>query len=99
MPLKLIYGGSGNPVDLTDCTEIVVNLLNADGSIAQLKLSLGGVSIVDPPILGQFTANLTSQVSALLNVGELQSVDVTLTISGSAMTVRFYNALSVFEVD
>lgn len=99
MPLKLVYAQSGNPVDLTSCTEIVVNLANTDGTIEQLKLSLDEVAIVSPPVLGQFTANITSDISALLNAGELQSVDVTFTIGSAPQTIRFFNALSVFEVD
>jgi hypothetical protein len=37
-------------------------------------------------------------ISALLNLGELQNFDVTFTISGQVFTVRYFQALSVFEV-
>jgi len=96
MPLRIAYA-SGLPVDLTDCTEIVVNLINADGSTTQLKKSLGQVAIVDPPTNGQFTVDIDATSSAKLQIGELQNVDVTFTIDADPVTVRFYGALSVFE--
>lgn len=98
MPLRVAYQ-SGLPFDLTSCTEIVVNLPNADGTFTQLKLSLAQVAIVSPANLGQITAAISSVDSAKLNIGELQNVDVTFTISGNPITVRFYGALSVFELD
>lgn len=98
MPLKVAYQESGDPVDLTSCTELVVNLLNQDGSFATFKLSLSQVTIVGSPLLGKFSILITSMISALLNVGELQNVDVTFTISGQVFTVRYFQALSVFEV-
>lgn len=90
--------GSQLPLDLTYCTEIVVNLPNADGTTVQLKLSLGQVLIGLVPQLGQFQVPLSSDVSMLLNTGELQSFDVTFTIATNVNTVRFFQALSVFEV-
>ncbi len=99
MPLRLAYVGTGLPFDLTSCTEIVVNLPIAGGGVTQLKLSLSQVAIVAPANLGQFTCLITAVVSALLNVGELQDVDVTFTVSAAPFTVRFYQALSVFELD
>jgi hypothetical protein len=98
IPLRIAYT-TGLPVDLTDCTEIVIDLPGANGVDVQLKLSLSQVTIVSPPLLGQFTALITSISSALLNVGEDQDVDVTFTIDGAPMTVRFYGALSVFELE
>lgn len=97
LPLRIAYS-TGLPVDLTSCTEIVVNLPNADGTFTQLKLSLSQVAITSPALLGQFTTPISAVKSALLNIGELQNVDVTFTISGSPFTVRFYQALSVFEL-
>jgi hypothetical protein len=96
IPLRIAYN-TGLPVDLSSCTEIVVNLPKADGSFLQLKLSLAQVSIVSPAILGQFTAIVTTVQSATLNIGEAQDIDVTFTISGSPLTVRFYGAISVYE--
>jgi hypothetical protein len=96
-----VVGGSGcasDPIDLTDCTEIVVNIPNADGTFLQLKLSLSQVVITSPPVLGKFTVAITSDQSALFNTGEFQNIDVTLTISGQVFTVPFIQALSVFEV-
>jgi hypothetical protein len=87
-----------NPVDLTNCSQIVVNLLNADGSVTQLELSASQVSITSPPSIGNFSVPISSAVSALLNVGELQDVDVTFTISGQIFTVPFVQALSVLQV-
>lgn len=95
-PMRIAYA-SGLPVDLTGCSEIVVNLINADGSTTQLKLSLSQVTITSPATSGQFSANINSVNSAKLQIGELQNVDVTFTIGGAPFTVRFYGALSVFE--
>lgn len=96
LPLRLAYA-SGLPVDLTSCTEIVVNLPNADGSFSQLKLSESQVAITSPAVLGQFASTITTQLSTPLQIGELQNIDVTFTISGSPFTIRFYEALSVYE--
>ncbi len=90
--------GVGDPLDLSSCTEIVVNLPNADGTITQRKLSLSQVTIISPALLGKFSLVISSDISALLNVGEFQNVDVTFTISGQVFTVPFVQALSVYEV-
>lgn len=98
--LKIVQGSSfGNPVDLTSCTEIDIALPNADGSFTNLLLSLSQVVITTPAVLGQFTALITGVNSVKLNIGELQNIDVTFTISGGVFTVRFYQALSVFQLD
>lgn len=88
----------GDPLDLTYCTEIDVQLANQDGTITHLLLSTGGVVITPPAVLGKFTAAISSEVSALLNVGALQSFDVTFTILGTVFTVRYFQGLSVFQV-
>ena len=99
LPLKALYQTTLGPLDLTDCSEIVVNLPNADGTFLQLKLSLDQVTITSPSVLGQFVANFTSIQSALFMVGTYQNIDVTFTISGAPQTVRFMNCFSVFQVD
>lgn len=101
MYLKAVYAvcsGVGDPLDLTSCSEIVVNLPNADGTSTQLKLSEDEVAIISPATIGKFSVLISGAVSALLNVGELQNVDVTFTISGQVFTVAFLQALSVYEV-
>ena len=97
MTMRAIYQPSGLPLDLTSCTEISVALPNADGTFTNLLLSLDQVSIVSPANLGTITVAITHTVSALLNVGVLQNVDVTFTIGGLITVVRFFQALSVFE--
>lgn len=98
--LKAVNAGCNtDPLDLTDCTEIVINLPNADGTVTQLKLSESEVAITSPSVLGKFSAPITSEVSGALNVGEFQNIDVTFTISGQIFTVPFLQALSVFEVN
>lgn len=98
MPLKVVQGScTGGPLDLTTCTEINVALPNADGTFSHRLLTLGQVAIVSPALLGKFTCAIPSIVSALLQPGEAQSIDVTFTISARPFTVRFYQALSVFE--
>ena len=91
-------GNLGDPLDLTDCTEIVINLANADGSITQLKLTDGQVTITDPAVLGKFSAPISASVSGALNVGEFQTFDVTFQIGTEIFTVPYLQALSVFEV-
>lgn len=88
----------GDPVDLTACTEIDVALPKADGTLLHFLLSTNGVSISSPKNLGKFSAPISSENSALLNIGEFQDIDVTFTIAGEVFTVRFARALSVFEV-
>jgi hypothetical protein len=97
MFMKILYGPSLGPVDLSSCTEIKVALPNADGTFTNLLLSLAQVVIASPAVLGKFSALIPSAKSALLNPGVLQDVDVTFTISGSNRTVRFLQALSVLE--
>jgi hypothetical protein len=97
MPLKAVYSESGDPLDLTSCTEIVVSLPNEDGTLSTFKLSLSTVTITSPATIGKFSILVTTVISNLLNLGELQNFDVTFTISGQIFTVRYLNALSVLE--
>ena len=97
MSLKAVYAESGDPLDLTSCTEIVVSLPNQDGTFSTFKLSLSTVTITSPAVLGKFTILVTTLISNLLNVGVLQSFDVAFTISGQTFTVKYFQALSVFE--
>ncbi len=90
-------GCNTDPLDLTSCTEIDVSLPDADGTFKHLKLSLAEVVITSPAILGKFNAPISSLVSALLNPGELQNIDVIFTIAGKPFTVRYFQALSVFD--
>lgn len=99
MELKAIQdSATGDPLDLTDVDEIVINLLKADGTILQLKLSDDEVVVADPPVLGKFSAAISAEDSALLNVGELQTFDVTFTFGEDIFTIPYLAALSVFEV-
>lgn len=86
------------PLDLTNCTEIDVAIPNQDGTIAHFLLTTGGVVITQPPVLGKLGVIISSVASALFQVGEFQTFDVTFTISSVIFTVRFSQALSVFEV-
>ncbi len=97
MNLKALYAVSEDPLDLTDCTEIDIALPKSDGSVLHLLLSEDAVDIVSPPVLGKFTAAIDAEDSVLLNAGELQNFDVTFTIGAQVFTVRYVNALSVFE--
>lgn len=97
MSMRAAYKNTGLPLDLTSCTEIEVQLPNADGSFTNLLLSLTQVSIISPPVLGQISVPIPKAKAALLNVAVLQNVDVVFTISGLNTTVRFMQALSVFE--
>lgn len=90
-------GCNSDPLDLTSCTEIDIALPNSDGTFSHRKLSLSQVVITSPAILGKFSAAIPGSVSAVLNIGEFQNVDVTFTIASNVFTVRFYQALSVFE--
>ncbi len=102
MQLKAIYSVTEDPVDLTNCTQIVIKLPNADGTFLELELDnddpeLEVVEITSPPVLGKFTAPITAAQSALLNPGELQNFFVTFTIASEVFTVNYAQSLSVFE--
>ena len=97
MSMRAAFAQTGLPLDLTSCTEIAVALPNADGTVTNLLLSLSEVAITSPALAGAFTVPITATVSALLNVGLLQNIDVAFTISGLITIVRFFQALSVFE--
>ncbi len=89
----------GDPLSLDAVEEIDIALPNADGTFAHLLLTEGDIIVTDPAILGKFSAAIASDVSALLQPGELQSFDVTFTFAGKPFTVRYFNCLSVFEND
>lgn len=98
MNLKLVQAGvGGSPVDLTTCTEIDIALPKEGGGFTHLKLSDDEVEIVGSPLLGKFSAAISSEVSATLKVGQLQNLDVTFTIGADALTIRFAAALSVYN--
>ena len=98
MYLKAVNSGcNSDPLDLTSCTEIDIILPNADGTFTHRLLSLAQVAITSPAILGKFSAEIGSLISALLNVGEYQNFDVVFTIAGKVFAVRYYQGLSVFE--
>lgn len=96
MSLRAAYS-SGLPLDLTSCTEISVPLPNADGTTSIRLLSLSQVVISSPAISGMFTVPIPSAVSALLNIGERQTIDVSFTISGLITIVRYFRALTVVQ--
>jgi hypothetical protein len=97
MAAKVVSQGcNSDPIDLTTCTAIDVALPKADGTFAHLTLDAGDVAIISA-VLGKFNVTIGSVVSALLNPGEYQNFDVTFTISDKKITVRFNQALSVFE--
>lgn len=89
-------GCSSDPLDLSECTEIAIVLVNSDGTVTTLLLSDDEVTISNPSVLGKFFAHISEEVSALLNVGEFQNVDITFTIAGEVFTVPFIQALSVY---
>lgn len=98
--LKLVQDEccGGGPVDLTHCTALDLALPKQDGTLLHLLLSDEEVVITSPAVLGKFSAPISEEDSALLNVGEYQNVLATFTIAGEVSTVRFDRALSVFEV-
>jgi hypothetical protein len=96
MNMKCLYADTSNPLDLTSCTAITVALPNADGTFANLTLTTG-VAIGSTPVLGNFAVTITAAVSALLNVGALQNINVTFVIGGLTTIVQFYQALTVIE--
>lgn len=98
MFLKTLQGSNFDPLDLTNCTEIDVRLPNADGTFTHFLLSLGDVAITDPSVLGKFSVPIDEDTSALLNVGQFQSFDVTFTISSEKFTVAYNRGISVYEV-
>lgn len=99
MSLKAVYSDSGDPLDLTSCTEIDIALPKADGTFLHLLKSTNTVVIVSPAVLGKFTAAIAALASATLLPGELQNFIVTFTIGSTIFTVPYVGALSVFEND
>jgi hypothetical protein len=97
MSLKAVYADSGDPLDLTDCTEIDIALPKADGTFLHLTLGDDEVTVVTPKVLGKFTAAIAAVDSATLLPGELQNFVVTFTIGSTIFTVPYVGALSVFE--
>ncbi len=87
----------GGPLDLTGCTEIDVALPNADGTFTHYLLSEGQIALTLPENLGKFSVPIPADNSALLNVGEYQSFTATFTIASEIFSVRFFEALSVFQ--
>lgn len=97
MYLKAVNADSGDPLDLSNVSEIDIPLVNADGTIAHLLYTDDAVVIGQPPVLGKFSAPISEEASVLLQTGTFQSIDVTFTISGEKFTVPFPRALSVYE--
>lgn len=97
MNLKALFAGSLDPLDLTSCTEIDVALPIAGGGFSHLLLSDDKVEIPSPASLGKFNVTIDAETSVLLKIGELQSFEATFTIDGEITTVKFINALSVFQ--
>jgi hypothetical protein len=85
------------PLDLTECTAITVNLPNADGTFTELTLAGDQLSIISPANYGQISVPILAAVSAILNVGPRQNVDVDYTIGGLITTVRYVGALTVLQ--
>jgi len=84
----------GGPIDLTYMESISIYLPKSDGT----QLELSG-SIIAPAVLGQFSADISEEDSALLNVGQAQDFSVSFTSSSSKFTVKYPGALSVSEID
>jgi hypothetical protein len=99
LSLKAIYQESGDPLDLTSCTEIIVQLPLADGTFTALPLAGEDsvVEILSPAALGKFNVLIESEVSELLLVGELMNFDVVFTISGVVFTVKYSGCLTVLQ--
>lgn len=96
LKMKAIYSGSFDPLDLTDCTEIDIALPNQDGTFTHLLLSEDQVEIVGNPLLGKFQAQVTTEVSEVLNEGSLQDINVTFTINDEPDTLKYPKSLTVF---
>ena len=88
---------TGQPLDLSLCTAIVVNLPAQAGGYVQLTLADDDVVIEDPAVLGLITVAIDEASSALLNVGTVQDIFVTYTIDAKPETVSFFKCFSVFQ--
>jgi hypothetical protein len=99
MPMRVAYQQTGLPLDLTECTQISVALPNNTGTFTNLTLTGDQVTITSPASYGQFSVNITNEISSTLNVGIDQNVDVSFTISGLITIVRFWRALNVLEAN
>lgn len=74
LPLQSIYDRTFQPLDLTNCLQIVVRLPLAVGGFAELTLLAQQVAIVSPNVLGQIAVPIPSALSETLNPGTFQDV-------------------------
>lgn len=93
------------PVDITGASEIVVIMLNNDGTFLELKLSLTSVSIINA-VDGHFRAKGTASQSALLKPSAINltppgSPDYSdieahiTTVSGDVLVVLFPQSINL----
>lgn len=82
------------PLDLTYIDSIAIFLPKADGTLLELAGEITG-----PAVLGKFSADISEEDSALLNVGQFQDFSVSFTGEATKFTVKYEGALSVSEVD
>lgn len=88
---------SRDPLDLTDATEIVAILLNADGTFLELKLSLSQITIISAPG-GHFQIAITAAQSALLAQsapGGFTDIEVQFIISSKKTITTLTDAVSI----
>ena len=100
-PINLVVAyNAAQPFDLTNCTQIIMSLPNADGTFSTLTLQNSQIAIASPPQLGAYGGTITTAISELLQVGNGQTIDVQFTISGSpttVFTVGYEGLLNVLE--
>jgi hypothetical protein len=92
LPFTLL-GAEGDPLDLTNCTEVVIGLKKADGTVLSKKLTTFGVTMVNA-VAGKILLVLTPTDTNAMATG-LMDVEIKLTISSKISIVQISKAFNV----
>lgn len=98
MNLDARIPGSKRNLDLSLCSEIVVALPLSDGGYSRRLFSKAQVFISSPATEGKFTVPIDRILSASLQSGKCQDLDVAFTILGVEFNVSLENALTIIEM-
>ncbi len=96
--LKVLLQDEDNnrrPLDLTNATEIVACLENADGTFLLVTLTSGDIVIVGSTLLGDFTVKLLTAGSDLLSIALEQTLTIKITRPGGTETHKLKKAYTV----
>lgn len=93
--VQLVSQQNFGPFDLTGVTAISTCFLNADAS--ELTLSLGSGITLTSAAAGKILVQLSAAETALLATFNLQTLEISITLSGLVTKVQIPNAYSVVD--